>query len=435
MELFLTMTPQETVTPKLESLLFEELLHVYRTTRQESLELIRPLSTEDCQIQSMPDASPVKWHLAHSSWFFETFILKKFVPQYRDFSPQFDQLFNSYYNAIGEQFSRPSRGVLSRPSLGEVIKYREHIDQFVAEFLLSESCTEQALALLEIGIQHEKQHQELILTDLLHGFSQNPILPPYSETAAIEKTDIAILEWFEFSGGLTEIGASKDGFSYDNERPVHKHYLEPFKLASRPVSNGEYLEFIQDGGYRRSDFWLSDGWELLNKGLTEGQKEAPLYWQKQDESWYQFSLAGLQKLNPNQPACHLNYFEANAFAAWSGKRLPTEFEWERASHTALEQADYLDLSTLQPGIASQAGLSQMFGGVWEWTASSYLGYPGFKPFTGDAGEYNGKFMSGQFVLRGGSCVSPESHIRSSYRNFFYPHQSWQFSGVRLAEDI
>ncbi len=433
MDLPETIVPQELASSDMEGLSIQSLLEAFKATRQTSLDLATPLSAEDCQIQSMPDASPVKWHLAHTSWFFETFVLKKFVQkngEYRVFNTHFDALFNSYYNAIGEQFSRPERGVLSRPSLSEVISYRQHIDQFLADFLLSGNCPDSALGLISIGVQHEKQHQELILTDLLHGLSQNPISPAYREMARIESAEIAPLEWFDFSGGLTDVGASPDGFSYDNERPRHKHYLHPFRLASRTVSNGEYLEFIQDEGYRRSEFWLSDGWVWV----LEGQKEAPLYWQKQENNWQQFSLAGLQKLNLNQPACHLNYYEASAFAAWAGKRLPTEFEWERASHTASERVNYLDLNKLQPSVAAESGLTQMFGNIWEWTASSYLGYPGFKPFEGDAGEYNGKFMSSQFVLRGGSCVSPDDHVRASYRNFFYPHQSWQFSGVRLASD-
>lgn len=412
----------------------EELMYEFEQTRALSVSLIESLSEADCQIQSMPDASPAKWHLAHTSWFFETFILKKFLPDYSEFSAQFDVLFNSYYNAVGEQFSRPNRGVLSRPSLAKVLEYRAHINTAMQGFVQSENCPQEVIALLEIGIQHEKQHQELLLTDIQHGLYQNPLLPAYAELDLPSNTALAPLRWINFPGGLVEIGADPSGYAFDNERPRHKHYLEPFRLASRTVTNGEYLEFIEDGGYQRSELWLADGWSWVLENYNKGSNLAPLYWQKREDVWHRYSLAGLQKLEVNQPACNINYFEASAYAAWAGKRLPTEFEWECASHTAKDAPNYLHLDKLQTQVASESGLTQMFGDLWEWTASSYLGYPGFKPFAGDAGEYNGKFMSGQFVLRGGSCVSPENHIRSSYRNFFYPYQSWQYSGIRLAED-
>lgn len=404
------------------------------STRQLSMEIIEPLSEEDCQIQSMPDASPSKWHLAHTSWFFETFILKKFVQGYQSFNPHYEELFNSYYNAVGKQFNRPQRGMLSRPSLSEIVQYRQHVEAAIQKFVPSDGCTIAALELLEIGIQHEKQHQELMLTDIQHGLFQNSILPAYASDIQAQESNAAPMSWIEFEGGLKEIGAGTEGYAFDNERPQHSYYLKPFKLASRTVTNTEYLDFIQSGGYRESQHWLADGWAWVQ----ESNVDSPLYWRCSGENkdqWYQFGLAGEVPLNGEQPVCHLNYFEASAYAAWAGKRLPTEFEWEHASAKSQDSPSYLDLSKLRPEIASRAGLTQMFGNIWEWTSSSYSAYPGFQPFGGDAGEYNGKFMSGQFVLRGGSCVSPENHIRASYRNFFYPHQSWQYSGIRLAEDI
>lgn len=413
----------------------QRLLALFVSTRETSLDIASPLSEEDCQIQSMPDASPTKWHLAHTSWFFETFILKKFCPDYQVFNPHFEELFNSYYNKIGAQFSRPDRGLLSRPSRQEILHYRQHIDTAMEKFVQSSDCTKAVLNLMEIGIQHEKQHQELILTDILHGLYQNPMMPAYKGDLKQEQVAAIDLDWFEFQGGLIKIGADKNGyafgFCFDNERPRHKHYLQPFKLASRTVTNAEYLQFINSGGYQDSQYWLADGWAWIDQNNIQ----APLYWVNREEEWMQFSLAGLQPLDANQPVHHLNYFEASAYASWAGKRLPTEFEWEFACESISDTPDYLDLSCLQPKVATESGLTQMLGNIWEWTSSSYTGYPGFTPFAGDAGEYNGKFMSGQFVLRGGSCVSPEDHIRASYRNFFYPHQSWQFSGIRLAEDV
>lgn len=409
----------------------EELLESFTVTRQMSLAIAEPLSEEDCQIQSMPDASPTKWHLAHTSWFFETFILKKFVQGCGVFDQAFETLFNSYYNKIGEQFSRPDRGVLSRPSLVEILRYRAYVDQELSKFVQSDDCTVAALELLEIGIQHEKQHQELILTDILHGFYQNPMLPAYTEAIKEQMKPAVDLKWMEFEEGLREIGASTGGYSFDNERPRHRQYLQGFRIANRCVTNEEYLQFIEDGGYKCSEFWLADGWHWV----LENSREAPIYWRDLDEGWYQFSLQGLQPLKPNLPVCHLNYFEASAFAVWAGKRLPTEFEWEVAADALAEKSstpNFLDPDSLQLKVDCE---DQMLGNLWQWTSSSYSAYPGFKPFTGDAGEYNGKFMSGQFVLRGGSFVSPKNHIRTSYRNFFYPHQNWQFSGIRLAEDL
>lgn len=412
----------------------EDILADFLDTRKLSLSIAEPLSEADCQLQSMPDASPIKWHLAHTSWFFETFILKKFVHGYTDFSPHFDTLFNSYYNAIGAQYSRPQRGLLSRPSLSEIVSYRKHVEANIEVFLQSETCPVAVLNLMEIGIQHEKQHQELMLTDIQHALFQNPMMPAYSEKLASEQadqTDCGPINWIDFEGGLVNIGADEDSYAFDNERPRHQYFLKPYRLASRTVINAEYLEFLESGAYQQPEHWLADGWAWLQ----ENKIQAPLYWLKREEGWSSFGLAGLKPLNPNQSVCHLNYYEANAYANWAGKRLPTEFEWENAVQKSSDAPNYLNLSILQPQAVNGSGLSQMFGNIWEWTSSGYQAYPGFKPFAGDAGEYNGKFMSGQFVLKGGSCVSPENHIRASYRNFFYPHQSWQYSGIRLAEDL
>jgi len=412
----------------------DALIDQYRSCRQLSEQLVAPLSEADCQLQSMPDASPAKWHLAHVSWFFETFLLRRFAPAYQVFDEHFGHLFNSYYNAIGSQFSRPHRGLLSRPSLEEVLAYRHHIDSNM-ERLLADSTDAAITELTTLGIQHEKQHQELLLTDIKHALYQNPLLPAYVDSAPLTTETHACnatapLTWSHFPEGLYQVGYSGDGFSFDNEAPRHKVYLQAFQLANRPVSNGEYLAFIEDGGYQRSELWLSDGWAWVN----EHRARAPLYWRQQEDGWYLYQLTGLQPLPRSSTVCHINYYEASAFAAWQGKRLPTEQEWEVAAEQWQGNSNNLGSGKLQPQAADNEALGQLFGDVWEWTASAYLPYPGFKPFAGDAGEYNGKFMSGQFVLRGGSCVSPTNHVRPSYRNFFYPHQQWQFSGLRLAED-
>lgn len=408
----------------------DALIDQYRSCRQLSEQLVAPLSEADCQLQSMPDASPAKWHLAHVSWFFETFLLRRFDPSYRVFDDRFGHLFNSYYNAIGSQFSRPHRGLLSRPSLEEVLAYRHHVD-LAMEQLLTQHTDAAVTDLTTLGIQHEKQHQELLLTDIKHALYQNPLLPAYSAHPNHQTSkSLPPLTWSTFPEGLYEVGYDGKGFSFDNERPRHKVYLNAFKLANRPVSNGEYLAFIEDGGYQRSEFWLSDGWAWVN----ESQATAPLYWRQMEDGWHLYQLTGLQPLPLSSTACHINYYEASAFAAWKGKRLPTEQEWEVAAGHWRGQVNDVSAGELQTQAADDKALSQLFGDVWEWTASAYLPYPGFTPFAGDAGEYNGKFMSGQFVLRGGSCVSPANHVRASYRNFFYPHQQWQFSGLRLAED-
>jgi ergothioneine biosynthesis protein EgtB len=374
----------------------------YAQVRAYSEALARPLSAEDCQLQSMPDASPVKWHLAHTSWFFETVILAN-RPGYRPFDPRFAYLFNSYYEALGPRHPRPRRGLLSRPSLEEVYAYRAHVDAAMAD-----ACADEALRdLITLGLHHEQQHQELILTDIKHAFFSNPLLPAYCSERARPWPKRAP-DGVSIPGGVSLIGHDGSGFAFDNESPRHQVLLRPFRIASRPVSNGEYQAFIADGGYRRPQFWLSDGWAKVQ----EENWEAPLYWLKDDDgSESVFTLSGTQPLDPNAPVEHVSFYEAAAYANWASARLPTEFEWEAA-------APLLD-----------------HGEVWEWTRSSYDPYPGFKAFEGVAAEYNGKFMIGQIVLRGGSSATPPGHIRSTYRNFFPPQARWQFSGIRLAEDI
>ena len=377
----------------------------YAAVRAHSMALAAPLSAEDCAVQSMPDASPVKWHLAHTSWFFETVILAQ-SPGYKAFDPRFAYLFNSYYEALGPRHARPRRGLLTRPSLDEVYAYRAHVDAAMADACGDDSLQE----FIVLGLNHEQQHQELILTDIKHALFQNPLLPAYRPEQAPPRT-ARKLEWLEHPGGLSLIGhdglQKNPGFAFDNERPRHQVLLRPFRIASRPVSNGEFRAFIADGGYARAEFWLSDGWTRVQE---EGW-EAPLYWLKDnggDENV--FTLAGVQKIDPDAPVEHVSFYEAAAYAAWAGARLPTEFEWEAMA------------------------ASFPHGEVWEWTRSSYDPYPGFKPFAGVAADYNGKFMVGQLVLRGGSRATPAGHSRITYRNFFPPSARWQFSGVRLAED-
>ena len=383
-----------------------DVAQAYGDIRAHSLALSRHLSAEDCAVQSMPDASPVKWHLAHTSWFFETVILAG-RPGYKVFDPRFAFLFNSYYEALGPRHARPQRGVLTRPGLDEVLAYRSHVDA-----AMQEACADPVLHdAITLGLNHEQQHQELILTDIKHAFFQNPLLPAYRKDQATPREPQA-LEWLDHPGGLSLIGHDGQGFGFDNEYPRHQALLRPYRIASRAVTNGEYRDFIADGGYARSEFWLSDGWTRVRE---EGW-ERPLYWLKDnDGSETVFTLAGVESLDPDAPVEHVSFYEASAYAAWAGKRLPTEFEWEAMAAT--------DPSRFR------------HGEVWEWTRSSYDPYPGFKPFAGIAAEYNGKFMVGQLVLRGGSCATPPGHGRPSYRNFFPPSARWQFSGIRLAEDL
>jgi ergothioneine biosynthesis protein EgtB len=404
----------------------------FRTVREASLELAAPLSPEDCALQSMPDASPTKWHLAHTTWFFETLVLESQTHGYRPFDPHFRVLFNSYYNSVGEQYARPQRGLLSRPALDQVLAYRRHVEEHVLARMADADRDREAVdTIVELGLHHEQQHQELILTDLKHGLSQNPIQPTYRKAAPPPSRSAPPLRWHAYDEALRRIGHAGAGFAFDNERPEHRVFVQAFELASRPVTNGEYRDFIEDGGYRRPELWLSDGWTAVQR---EGWR-APLYWSDPGESASAFTLSGSQPIRPEDPVCHVSYFEADAFARWSGARLPTEAEWESAARVPVEgnfvESGCLEPRPSDPGTAHPAAL---FGDVWEWTASPYVPYPGFQPLDGSLAEYNGKFMSSQMVLRGGSCATPRSHIRPSYRNFFYPDARWQFSGIRLARD-
>ncbi len=401
----------------------------YPSIRRATVELCEPLSPEDCVVQSMPNCSPVKWHLAHTSWFFETFILERVIRNYVGFNPQFRILFNSYYQSVGEQYSRPLRGLLSRPTLDEVLEYRKHVDRYMISVLDDEGTLASAAGVIELGLQHELQHQELILTDIKHMLSFNPLRPAYSDVVG-PAGESQPLSWSRHEGGLRWIGHNGDSFAFDNEEPRHRVFIEPFELASRPVTNGEYVAFIEAGGYERPDFWLSDGWYAVN----DQHWRAPLYWEFRDGAWFLFTLSGLRELRPEEPVCHVSFYEADAFSRWAGARLPTEAEWESVAGEETIAGNFVEQSLLHPapGADPRDGPAQMFGDVWEWTQSPYTPYPGFNPTEGALGEYNGKFMCNQIVLRGGSCATPQSHIRATYRNFFPPDARWQFSGIRLA---
>jgi ergothioneine biosynthesis protein EgtB len=394
--------------------------------RETTMRITASLSPEDQMLQSMPDASPAKWHLAHTTWFFETFILLPHSRGYQVFDPHFQYLFNSYYKQLGSHPNRGSRGLMSRPSLERVHAYRSHVDAAVLALL--ESASDEVLGLVELGLNHEQQHQELILTDIKHALWSGP-LRPEPATSSHSSTPVSPLAWIEIEGGIHFIGHQGSGFAFDNESPRHEVLLRAFRIASRPVSNGEYVEFMQDGGYRRPDLWLSDGWD---KVCAEGWS-SPLYWERQEDdraSWSQFTVAGLKHVDPADPVCHISYYEADAYARWRDARLPTEEEWEVAATRIPARGSFLQGGVVRPQPAGKT--PQMFGDVWEWTSSPYVAYPGFKPAEGLIGEYNGKFMVNQLVLRGGSCATPATHIRATYRNFFPPHARWQFSGLRLA---
>ncbi|GAB1579615.1 ergothioneine biosynthesis protein EgtB [Bordetella petrii] len=404
--------------------------------RNQTLALAEPLSPEDCQIQSMPDCSPVKWHLAHTTWFFETFILARFQPERAPFNPHYRMLFNSYYNAVGERHPRPQRGLLSRPPLAEVLAYRRHVDGAMSDLLARRAGIDPEFdELVELGLNHEQQHQELILTDIKHALSLNPLKPAYAGPAPGRLPAATAAGWTRYGGGQVRIGHEPPGFAFDNEGPAHEVLLRPYYLADRLVTQGEYLEFMRDGGYRRPELWLSLGWDQV----CAEQWQAPLYWEGAKDDWHVFTLHGMQPLDPHAPVTHISYFEADAYARWARVRLPREAEWEHAARTApLGRANLLEAGHLQPRAAPQrppaGGPVQLYGDTWEWTSSAYDAYPGFTPPAGAVGEYNGKFMCNQYVLRGGSCVTPGDHIRASYRNFFPPQARWQFSGIRLARD-
>ncbi len=405
-------------------------------TRRLSLELAAPLSAEDQCVQAMDDASPTKWHLAHTTWFFETFILARHVPGYSIFNEDFHYCFNSYYEAEGARHPRPFRGLLTRPTHDQVIAYRDHVDTALSRLMESDLASELRIAgLIELGINHEQQHQELLLTDILSLFAANPLRPAYREQGfSISHNAVPPPDWTCFDGGIVQAGHSGSGFSFDNETPQHDVLLHPHCIANRLVTNGEWLEFMSDGGYQNAALWLADGW---SRACSEGWC-APLYFEPRDGGWHQMSLHGLQPVDPAAPVAHVSYYEADAFARWAGKRLPSEFEWEHAARNLAVRGNMLGSGALRPlPVSANAGaaqVSQMFGDVWEWTSSAYLPYPRFRTAAGAVGEYNGKFMVSQHVLRGASCVTADSHSRASYRNFFYPHQRWQFMGLRLADD-
>lgn len=392
--------------------------------------LAKDLSDADAAVQSMEDASPAKWHLAHTTWFFETVILREHLQGYRIYDERFPFLYNSYYETLGKRHPRPLRGMLTRPSLNEVLQYRAHVNDGL-QTLLAKQVSQEIIDLLVLGIHHEQQHQELLLTDILHLFAQNPLQPAFrpSEPLNVSRAQNLDLQWVDFEGGRTTFGYGGDGFSFDCEGPSHERLLEPFRLASRCVTNGEWIEFIKGGGYDTATLWLSDGWAAVNQ---EGWN-APLYWENRDGEYWSMTLRGAQPVDLGAPVTHVSYFEADAYAKFVGKRLPTEFEWEFANRDVAIDGNMMASKRLRPAPASGDGLTQMFGDVWEWTQSPFSPYPRYRPPAGAIGEYNGKFMNAQYVLKGGSCVTAPDHIRHTYRNFFYPQKRWQFSGLRLAE--
>ena len=414
----------------------------FSKVRDRFVALCATLDPEDMVIQAMPDASPPKWHLAHTTWFFDNFVLRARQTGYKPFNPQFHYLFNSYYESVGPFHPRPQRGLLSRPTTGQVMAYRRHVDDEISKLIDSTApaAWPELAFLILLGTHHEEQHQELFYTDTLYNFSRNPMRPAIQSgvvsSGELAETTTKPLAYRDFPGGVIELGAVNsdiEHFTFDNERPRHRVYLEPYRLANRLVTNAEYQAFMADGGYRRAELWLSDGWSVVRE---RGWRE-PLYWEQRDGGWWSMTVAGMQPLQPAAPVTHLSYYEADAYARWAGKRLPTEAEWEHAAAGLADgpaHGNFLEHGHLRPMPASgEEPLQQMFGDVWEWTASPYSPYPGFRPEAGSLGEYNGKFMCNQMVLRGGSCVTPRDHIRSTYRNFFPPDARWQFSGLRLAE--
>ena len=414
----------------------EKLKRRYSQVRSFTERLCEPLEPEDYVIQSMPDASPVKWHLAHTSWFFDTFVLQPAHAANPIRHPQYAYLFNSYYNAVGPMHCRPRRGMISRPTVKQAMVYRREVDESMIGLIESASdlLWQKIEPVVVLGLHHEQQHQELLLTDLKHLFAQNPLHPIYSHALNTFAGPEPALQWIPFSGGLHWIGHEGTDFSFDNEHPRHQEFLQDFALGARLVSNTDYLQFMNEGGYERPELWLSLGWFTVN----ENKWKAPLYWEEQDGQWHSFTLSGLKPIVPSEPVCHISYFEAEAFARWAGARLPTEAEWEVASATVPVTGNFVETGHFHPqphDARPGQALGQMFGDAWEWTRSAYSPYPGYNPPPGAIGEYNGKFMCNQYVLRGGSCVTAQTHIRRSYRNFFSPEKRWQFSGMRLAKDL
>ncbi|CDZ78515.1 Iron(II)-dependent oxidoreductase EgtB [Legionella massiliensis] len=418
----------------------EALCQRFQEVRQQSNTLCDPLEIEDYVIQSIDDVSPPKWHLAHTTWFFETFILAKYLPTYQSFDPSFRYLYNSYYQGIGTPFPRVKRGLLSRPTVATIYAYRKHVDQALIA-LAKEASAELLLELdplIILGLHHEQQHQELLLMDIKHNFAIDPNFPCYQESTELNSpSKSARLQFIETEGGLIDIGYKQGDFCFDNELPVHKKFLSPYAIATQLVTNGEYLAFIKDGGYEDPRWWLADGWDTVLKNHWQ----APNYWHNQDNEWLIFTLNGLKPLDEQEPVSHISFYEADAYARWCGARLPLEEEWEHfvnLHNLDSTKANFMETGLFHPQAASNnngALAQQFFGELWEWTASPYSAYPGYTPLSGELAEYNGKFMTNQMVLRGGSCATPASHIRSSYRNFFQPEKRWQFSGIRLAKSI
>ena len=407
----------------------QALISYYQRIRARSEEICSPLCTDDYQLQSALEVSPPKWHLAHVSWFFETFLLQEFIPGYLPYNANYNHLFNSYYQTIGLPHARAERHFLSRPTVEEIYHYRAEIDEKITALILAADSGQigEISARLILGLHHEQQHQELLFMDIKHNFWRNPLKPAYLKRAAQEQETTSSLTWEHRPQGLAKIGWDSENFAFDNERPRHRTWLEPYQLASRLTTNKEYLGFILDGGYQRPDLWLSDGWAYIQKM----QWQAPLYWENFDDAWQEFTLYGVERLDPSAPVSHISYYEADAFARWAGKRLPSEAELETRLLELPIEGQFSESGVYHP----LAGPGQHYGTLWEWTRSPYAPYPGFKPLPGSMGEYNGKFMCNQMVLRGGSCVTPEDHIRPTYRNFFYPHDRWQFAGIRLADDL
>ena len=422
--------------PKPASSRAASLLSRFHEVRDFSTKLSANLAAEDCVVQSMPDVSPTKWHLAHTTWFFETFVLKRWIAQYRPEIPDYSYLFNSYYNAAGDMHRRDLRGLISRPTVEDTRRYRASIDSHIENLLSNadDKLLDEIEPIVILGIHHEQQHQELLVTDIKHVFAQNPLHPVFRERKIdIVSAEPAPLSFVEFDEAIVEIGHNGNEFSYDNEGPRHRALVLPFSLAMRPITNGEYIAFIEDNGYARSEFWLSLGWTTAN----EQRWQAPLYWEKRDGAWWNFTLSGFRPVDEAEPVTHVSYFEADAFANWSGARLPTEFEWERAATNLPMDGNFVESERFHPqasNVAQARQLMQMFGDVWEWTRSAYSPYPGYRAAAGALGEYNGKFMCNQYVLRGGSCATSQTHIRRTYRNFFQPEKRWQFNGIRLARD-
>jgi len=407
----------------------------YQSIRDWSVKICQPLVTEDYVIQTMPDVSPTKWHLAHATWFFETFVLKS-DRRYKPLDPQYEYLFNSYYNAIGEQYCRPKRGMLSRPTVDDVYRYREHVDQAMADLLgrIDEPELKRIKPILELGMNHEQQHQELMLTDLKHVLAANVLRAVYRTGRRASGDTPAPLRWIEHEEGVQWVGYEGDGFAYDNEGPRQRVFINRFALASRLITCGEYLAFMADGGYERPELWLADAWKMLK----DEQWTAPLYWEREDDQWMMFTLGGRRPVDLHEPVCHVSFYEADAYARWAGARLPSEFEWEVAARSLPVQGNLLEQEQyhpIAPAHESASSLQQMFGDTWEWTNSPYGAYYGYAPAEGALGEYNSKFMCNQIVLRGGSCATPQSHLRATYRNFFPPQIRWQFAGIRLARNL